>query len=59
MPFALAVAVQKYKEFPGNNGALPKHVMVFRDGVGEGQLDYVKQHEIPAIRVRGHIHLLV
>jgi len=46
----IKIAVQKYKEFPGNENELPKHVVVFRDGVGEGQLDYVKHHEIPAIR---------
>ena len=33
-----------------NNGVPPKFVIVFRDGVGDGQLDYVKNHEIKAIK---------
>lgn len=32
------------------NGALPQRIIVYRDGVGEGQLKYVYEHEIGAIR---------
>ena len=29
------------------NGALPERIIVFRDGVGDGQLEAVVEHEIP------------
>lgn len=32
------------------NGTLPERVIVYRDGVGEGQLEYVKNTEISAIK---------
>ena len=37
--------------FHGTNGKNPKAIVVFRDGVGEGQEVFVKQHEVPAIKV--------
>jgi aubergine-like protein len=33
-----------------NNGALPDKVVLFRDGVGEGQINYVLDYEIPRLR---------
>ncbi|MCL4132546.1 UNVERIFIED_CONTAM: hypothetical protein GTU68_019042, partial [Idotea baltica] len=32
------------------NGFLPQTIIVFRDGVGEGQIGYVKEHEVKAIK---------
>ena len=32
------------------NGVTPSSVIVFRDGVGEGQIEYVKDHEIAEIK---------
>ncbi|RXG55364.1 Piwi-like protein 1 [Armadillidium vulgare] len=32
------------------NNRLPASVVVFRDGVGEGQVGYVKEHEVAAIK---------
>lgn len=40
--------MKKYNEIMKSK---PGTVIVYRDGVGEGQLDYVKEHEIPAIKV--------
>ncbi|CAG2185706.1 AUB [Mytilus edulis] len=37
-------ALEKYHEV---NGALPERIIVFRDGVGDGQLQAVHEHEIP------------
>ncbi|XP_042859394.1 piwi-like protein 1, partial [Penaeus japonicus] len=38
-------ALNHYK---AENGIQPAMVVVYRDGVGEGQLEYVKEHEIAA-----------
>ena len=32
------------------NGAFPENVFVYRDGIGEGSLRYVHQHEIDRIK---------
>ncbi|XP_063994744.1 piwi-like protein Siwi [Diachasmimorpha longicaudata] len=37
-------ALEKYKEV--NNGSLPSHIMIYRDGVGEGQIPFVVDHEV-------------
>ncbi|WAR02492.1 PIWL1-like protein [Mya arenaria] len=37
-------ALKKYHEV---NGRLPERIIVYRDGVGDGQLEAVKEHEIP------------
>lgn len=36
-------ALRKYHEV---NGALPERIVVFRDGVGDGQLQAVVEHEV-------------
>lgn len=41
-------ALQFYQR---ENGTQPNMVIVYRDGVGEGQIDYVREHEIAAIKV--------
>ena len=40
-------ALDKYKQV---NNAAPKILIVYRDGVGDGQLGYVKNHEIVEIK---------
>ena len=37
-------ALQKYHEL---NGQLPDRIVIYRDGVGDGQLPAVVEHEIP------------
>lgn len=32
------------------NGTLPQRIIIYRDGVGEGQLNYVYEHEVGAIK---------
>ena len=44
-----ADCLQKYHE---SCNRYPGTVLVYRDGVGEGQIDYVKDIEVPAIQVR-------
>lgn len=39
-------ALKKYHQ---ENGELPKKIFVFRDGVGDGQLAMVREHELPQI----------
>lgn len=34
------------------NGALPEKIIIYRDGVGDGQLPYVYQHELEHIKVQ-------
>ena len=42
-------ALLKYKQ---ENGMQPDRVLVYRDGVGEGQIEHVRDHEIVAIEVK-------
>jgi len=44
---AITKALRKYAEI---NGALPARVIMYRDGVGDGQIPYVVEHEIAAIQ---------
>ena len=37
-------ALEKYHEV---NGQLPERIVVYRDGVGDGQLSAVFEHEVP------------
>ena len=39
-------ALKKYHDV---NGKLPERIIVFRDGVGDGQLDVVYDHEMPQL----------
>ncbi|XP_062615032.1 piwi-like protein 1, partial [Saccostrea cucullata] len=43
---SLRGALEKYHEV---NGALPERIIVFRDGVGDGQLRAVYEHEVPQL----------
>merc|ERR1712212_1070151 len=44
---AIAKALRKYAEINGN---LPARIIMYRDGVGDGQIPYVMEHEITAIQ---------
>ena len=41
-------ALRKYKEI---NKSLPARIFVYRDGVGEGQINYVYKHEVENLKV--------
>ncbi|KAK7794255.1 hypothetical protein R5R35_014662 [Gryllus longicercus] len=41
-------AARRYMDY--NNGALPARIIIYRDGVGEGQIPYVFQHEVNLVR---------
>jgi aubergine-like protein len=43
-------ALHKYKEY--NGGALPQRIVIYRDGVGEGQIPYVYKHEVEILKER-------
>jgi len=47
MKVCVTNAVRKYQSY---NGFYPSRVVVYRDGVGEGQIPYVKEIEIAAIK---------
>lgn len=40
-------AIQKYQEW---NKALPTRIVIYRDGVGEGQIPYVFEHEVENLK---------
>ncbi|KAG7164425.1 piwi-like 2, partial [Homarus americanus] len=40
-------AINRYKV---QNGFQPRMIVVYRDGVGEGQIEFVKEHEISAVK---------
>ncbi|KAK5647282.1 hypothetical protein RI129_002174 [Pyrocoelia pectoralis] len=46
--FALGI-VKACRKWTAINGALPDKIMIYRDGVGDGQLPYVFQHEVKHI----------
>ena len=41
-------ALHKYRAY---NNALPQRIVVYRDGVGEGQITYVYHHEVVLVEV--------
>jgi len=43
---AIAKALSRYNSL---NGCLPERVIMYRDGVGDGQIPYVVEHELAAI----------
>jgi len=43
----LSDALRRYHEV---NAELPKYVVVYRDGVGDGQVLAVQEHEVPQVR---------
>ncbi|CAH0714406.1 unnamed protein product, partial [Brenthis ino] len=47
MGFNMSCAVRKYRE---KNGVLPTRIFIYRDGVGDGQIPYVKSHEVAEIK---------
>ena len=42
--------IERLKLYEGRNKSLPERVILFRDGVSEGQFDTVLQEELPQIR---------
>lgn len=46
MALHMVKALRCYREM---NGALPKKILVYRDGVGDGQIEYVHQTEVAMI----------
>jgi aubergine-like protein len=44
----VARAIKEYKQRNGNR--TPRQVIVYRDGVGDGQLEYVRRDEVPQYR---------
>ena len=40
-------ALRKYRE---HNGSLPGRIIMFRDGVGDGQIEYVRNSEIKEVK---------
>ncbi|CAG9785688.1 unnamed protein product [Diatraea saccharalis] len=47
MGFNIASAVRKYRE---KHGVLPSPIFVYRDGVGDGQIAYVRDYEVAEIK---------
>ena len=45
----LTKILRKYNDLNGN---LPSRIILYRDGVGDGQIPYVVEHEVKAIKVR-------
>lgn len=45
----LAKALNNYREM---NKCLPSHIVIYRDGVGEGQVPYVYEHEVQQIKTK-------
>jgi len=44
---AIVTALRKYNDL---NGCLPVRIIIYRDGVGDGQIPYVMEHEVKSIR---------
>jgi hypothetical protein len=42
-------ALHKYREH--NQGCLPQRIVIYRDGVGEGQIRYVYENEVGTLKV--------
>lgn len=42
-------AIHKYREH--NQGCLPQRIVIYRDGVGEGQIRYVYEHEVGTLKM--------
>jgi aubergine-like protein len=45
-----AEALHKYREY--NGGALPQRIVIYRDGVGEGDIHTVCTHEVENLKSR-------
>lgn len=50
--FWISDALQSYRR---HNNTLPSHIIIYRDGVGDGQIPYVFDHEVTHIQVRNSI----
>jgi eukaryotic translation initiation factor 2C len=45
-----AMVLERLQLYKKHNQALPKRIIVYRNGVSESQFDYVLQHELPQIQ---------
>lgn len=45
----LLKAIQKYRIY--NDRSLPSRIIIYRDGVGDGQIPYVYKHEVAMLKV--------
>lgn len=43
-------ALEAWKYY--NNNQLPDRIIIYRDGVGDGQLSYIHDHELPQIQTK-------
>jgi aubergine len=50
--FALNVVIACKKYQAHNDGRLPDRIIIYRDGVGDGQLPYVFEHEVNMVKSR-------
>ncbi|XP_055607759.1 protein aubergine-like [Uranotaenia lowii] len=50
MALNVVKAIRSYSDDFG--GSLPQRIIIYRDGVGEGQLQYVYEHEVNAIKAK-------
>lgn len=48
LSFFFTEALRKFQEV--NNGALPTRILIYRDGVGEGQVPFVVSSELETIK---------
>lgn len=44
------VSVAALRHYNEVNGDLPERVLIYRDGVGDGQLGAVVEHEVPQLK---------
>lgn len=49
----LLKALHKFRQH--NNGSLPARLIVYRDGVGDGQIPYIMKHEVSLLQVSGKL----
>jgi len=48
-------ALSKFREH--NQGRLPQRIVIYRDGVVDGEIAYVHKHEVALIKVWSHMSL--
>ena len=47
--FYISLSIAALKMYHEINNALPQRIVIYRDGVGDGQLAAVVEHELPQI----------
>lgn len=51
--FCILEALNKYRY---KNNTLPNSIVIYRDGVGDGQLSYVHRTEVDMVKVGIYLH---